>query len=113
MSQTTFYSRNFVGWPPVHLSQFNNPNSAYWRERANAAANRFDGAAHEFMTKAEWEWLNDQVYACLGQTATWKAFYETYQKILDGLKTGVTVQAIAFAAGVLAEQPESEEKVLE
>lgn len=34
MSATTFYQRKYVGWPPVRIGEYSNPNSAYWKERA-------------------------------------------------------------------------------
>jgi hypothetical protein len=106
MAATTFYSKNFVGWPPVPLAQFTNPNSAHWRERCLAVVERFDDRAPAHLTKAEWEWLGNTIAAHLGEAATWQQYYDAYQAALEALKPGVTVQAIAYAAGVLPEGPE-------
>jgi hypothetical protein len=40
MSQTTFYSKNYIGWPPVPIREAADANSQYWREMAMAAGQR-------------------------------------------------------------------------
>jgi hypothetical protein len=41
MSRTNFYETNYVGWPPVHVSEIANPNSHYWIERAGDAVAKY------------------------------------------------------------------------
>lgn len=109
MSRTTFYQVAYVGWPPVHHTQFNNPNSVYWQERCKALIARFDARAPECIAETEWAWLNATIAAHLGEEATWLAYYDTYTLALEAMQPGVTVQAIAYAAGVLPEGPEKNE----
>ncbi len=103
MAQSTFYSVNYIGWPPVPIREFSNPDSAHWKEMASAAITRFDARAPEFLTKGEWEWLCNTVTACLGKSWTYKQLYEIWHAATAAMKNGVTVQAIAYAAGVLPE----------
>jgi len=33
MSKTTFYQKNYIGFPPVKIAEFENPDSYHWQQR--------------------------------------------------------------------------------
>lgn len=104
MPRTTFYQKNFSDcWPPVHYTLFNNPDSAHWAEMCETAIARFDAKAPDFISEPDWKRFNSLVDAHLGEVFTWKARYEIYHAAHKALAPGVTVEAVAYAAGVLKE----------
>ncbi len=111
MAQTTFYSLNYIHWPPVHIRAFYNPDSLYWREQAETAVAEFDRKAPEFLNKADWELFNQLYLNHYGESVTWKQAFDCYKAALDALQPGMTVEAIAYAAGVLPEGVENPETI--
>jgi len=40
MARTTLYSKNYVGWPPVPIGEFADPNSEHWLRKCRFHADR-------------------------------------------------------------------------
>ncbi len=76
MSRTTFYQKNYVGWPPVLISEFNDPDSRHWHDRADDMKQllilKMDG--EEFVEWADRLFPDDSI-----NDATWREIFELYE----------------------------------
>ena len=52
MSRTTFYDRNYIGYPPVHIRDYTNPESRHWKHQ-------FDGEKYRFLQSLK-EWHGEE-----------------------------------------------------
>lgn len=57
MSRTSFYSRNYAGWPPVSLAAIANPESEYWHQMSMATCRQLVEAIGKTAFDA---WLDEQ-----------------------------------------------------
>jgi hypothetical protein len=80
MGQTTFYQKNYTGWPPVSHEDRNNPESLYWEELAKGFTARLKEAMGEEAYEAWWSAMPDD------GDHTWKAIYETARAKLEETK---------------------------
>lgn len=78
MAQTSFYSKNYVGWPPTPLSEYTNPESGYWYGLAQGAKKRLDD---RLGIEASDEWFTQNV----DTTGTWEAIYRTMEAHLEAI----------------------------
>jgi hypothetical protein len=106
--RSTFYQARYVNWPPVSIFAYGNPNSPYWQEQAEAAVAEFDRKAASLLTPQEWDDFNEYFLGHYGEGVTWKQAYECYHAAAEALAPGVTVEAVACAAGILPEPAELE-----
>ena len=79
MGQTTFYSKNYIGWPPVPVTAWADPDSWYWRERATSAEQRLVRERGEAWVMA---W-NDIKFPMSGPCYTWREYWEAANFELD------------------------------
>lgn len=75
MARTSFYARNYVGWPPVPLSEINNPDSRHWMDQSFAARDRLVRVIGE---DAYLEWIEDVYPGNTINGATWKGLHDLY-----------------------------------
>ena len=76
MARTTFYSKNYIGWPPVRISEVADPDSYYWRQEAKKERDRLlvylidqeGDLAHKFLKAWIEELYPDDKYP------TWQEF---------------------------------------
>ncbi len=78
MGQTTFYQKNYVGWPPIPIHEFCNENSSYWKERAAEAACRLV----EMIGQEAYEKLIDDQ-----PVMSWKEYHEFFTARLSSLNS--------------------------
>lgn len=68
MARTTFYQKNYIGWPPVPVSEIANPKSGYWRETALAECGKL---ADEIGVAAYQAWVE-----AIPEPESWKALFD-------------------------------------
>ena len=77
MSRTTFYQKNYIGWPPVLISEHADPDSYHWQTSAldmkhwlilKMGADAFDVWADRLFP-------GDSI-----EQATWKEIFDLYDK---------------------------------
>ena len=76
MTRTTFYQRNFIGWPPVPNAEFEKPDSDYWYARV------FDMQKWLIlkMGKEQFEEWADRLFPDDSiEDATWKEIFDLYE----------------------------------
>lgn len=100
MARSTFYSVNFDGWPPVHVKEWNDPNSLYWKDECEIAAKRFDKLP---LSQEDWQAFHDLMK---GQMLTRKRGHEIYTEAISAFNPGVALDWLAWSAGILPEPPE-------
>ena len=76
MSRTTFYQKNYVGWPPVKIQEFADPDSYHWQTRANDMRHSLElkMGEGEFLGWAKRLFPDDSI-----QNATWREIFELYE----------------------------------
>ena len=76
MSRTTFYQKNYVGWPPVLIAEYNNPDSYHWQIRTQEMKQllilKMGGGA--FLEWADRLFPGDTI-----DEATWKEIFDLYE----------------------------------
>ena len=89
MTRTTFYQRNFTGWPPIPNSEFKDPDSYYWQTRTHDM--RF-WLQENVGKKAFVEWADQALPDEIIVRSSWKEIFECYEakfrecKEIDRLK---------------------------
>lgn len=106
--RSTFYQARYVNWPPVRLAAYANPDSGYWREQAETAAADFDRKASGILSDPDWQRFNQLFIDHYGEGVTWMQAFDCYHAAVHALAPGVTVEAVAYAAGILPELVEME-----
>ena len=76
MSKTTFYQKNYIGFPPVKIQEFNDPDSYHWQQRTLdmkywliAKMGKIDFAA----------WADRLFPGDSIEEATWKEIFDLYE----------------------------------
>ncbi len=76
MSRTTFYQKNFIGWPPVLINEYNDPDSLHWENRTQEIKQllilKMGGDA--FLEWADRLFPGDSI-----DEATWKQIFDLYE----------------------------------
>jgi len=89
MGKTTFYQKNFTGWPPIPNSEHKNSDSYYWQTRTQdmkfwLIENMGEGAFVEWVDQV---FPDDNI-----EQSSWKEIFECYEakfrecKEIDRLK---------------------------
>ncbi len=103
MGQTTFFSKTYIDWPPVAIRDYADPDSGYWESLADLAIAEFDRRAPETLSHADWDRFNQLFHQHYGDALTWKQAHDCYRQAAAALAPGVSVEALAYACGVLPE----------
>ena len=74
MSKTTFYQKNYIGHPPVKLSEYENPGSYHWM---NQALNYECWLKLKMGEEQYYEWAGRLFQE--GNEPTWKEISELYE----------------------------------
>lgn len=90
MARTTFYSRNYIGWPPIPISEAVNANSQHWRSEAMIAARRL---IERMGFEAYCAWVD-----YMPDGFTWREFHQRCQDKLRELEQAQTAQVHGEAA---------------
>ncbi len=76
MPLSTFYSLNYIGWPPVKIVEYNDPDSLHWE-------NRTQEIKHMLILKmgedAFLEWADRLFPGDSIDEATWKEIFDLYE----------------------------------
>lgn len=73
MARTTFYQKNYVGWPAIPTKEFYNANSLYWKERASEVSRRLVALIGQ---EAYEKIIDDSV------ELSWKGYYELFNAMV-------------------------------
>ena len=84
MSKTTFYQKNYRGWPPVKIQEYEDPDSYHWQNRANDMRHWLElkMGEGEFLG-----WVNRLFPDGNAEDSTWKEIFELYEakfRIIQG-----------------------------
>ena len=76
MSRTTFYQKNYTGWPPVLISEYNDPDSLHWETRTQEMKQLLILKMGEgtFLEWADRLFPGDSM-----DEATWKQIFDLYE----------------------------------
>ena len=74
MAQTSFYAKNYVCWPPVHITDYANPESAHWQEDAEFAMRKLQKSAWDTESFTTFQ----SIYDPQASTLTWKEIHEIF-----------------------------------
>jgi hypothetical protein len=91
MGRTTFYSRNYVDWPPIPVSAVTNPDSWYWKEQAATVAKKL---SQKMGLEAYCAWIDS-----LPDGFSWAELHDYCQAKLDELA----------ASGLVGDHPYSQD----
>jgi hypothetical protein len=101
MGRTTFYSRNYVDWPPIPVSAVTNPDSWYWKEQAATVAKKL---IQKMGPEAYCAWVDT-----LPEPFTWQEFHSLCEaKLVELASTSSHSQNSinsAFVTGFPGEKP--------
>ena len=76
MSKTTFYQKNFIGFPPVKLTEYNDPESYHWQNRANDMRHWLELK----MGEADFlKWVNRLFPDGDASNATWREIFDLFE----------------------------------
>ena len=76
MSKTTFYQKNFIGFPPVKIAEFNDPDSYHWQHRTQDMKHWLilKMGKDQFL-----EWADRLFPGNSIEEATWKEIFDLYE----------------------------------
>lgn len=74
MARTSFYQKNYVGWPPVKIAEFNNPDSYHWENKARDMAHWLELK----MGRDDWLAWASRLYRD-DTDITWKELFELFE----------------------------------
>ena len=72
MAKTTFYQKQYTGWPPVKIAEFNDPDSYHWQTSAL-------DMKHWLILKMGAEAFDVWADRLFPGEATWKEIHELYE----------------------------------
>ena len=76
MSKTTFYQKNYIGFPPVKIAEYQDPDSYYWQNRTKDIKHWLilKMGENQFLEWADRLFPGDSI-----DDATWKEIFELYE----------------------------------
>lgn len=81
MAQTSFFSQNFIGWPPVSIRMYADPQSRYWFELAAGEKSRL---VKLIGLEAANQWIDENI----DENATWQRIHELLQRRVNQVVEG-------------------------